>query len=218
MKNITWRHYTMMIIGNLFIGIAVALLRISELGTDPFSTINLGLSGFLEIPFGVYQLLFNVLLLIVIFILYRSSIGIGTLVNMVGIGFISDFLVYSYYQFFGDLTLILVQVLMMIAAVIFASMGVALYITPNLGMAPYDALAFAIEKVSGNRIRFPVARIATDIACVVIGFSFGAIVGIATVIFAFFTGPFVQFFRKNIAEPILAKETNKKVIPAIEME
>ncbi|SER89854.1 Uncharacterized membrane protein YczE [Gracilibacillus ureilyticus] len=206
MKNITWLRFNMMIIGNLFIGIAVALLRISELGTDPFSTINLGLSGFLGISFGVYQLGFNAILLIVILVLYRSSIGIGTLVNMVGIGFISDFFVYGYFFIFEDPAFLFIRIVMMLSAVFFASMGVALYITPNLGMAPYDALAFAIEKVSGNKIRFPVARIATDITCVVIGFSFGAIVGVATVIFAFFTGPFVQYFRKKIAEPLLAAD------------
>ncbi|MFC4402777.1 YczE/YyaS/YitT family protein [Gracilibacillus xinjiangensis] len=214
MKTITWRRLNMMIIGNLFIGIAVALLRISALGTDPFSTINLGLSDFLDISFGMYQLGFNILLFLVIFILYRSSIGIGTLVNMVGIGFISDLFVFGYFFYFDDSTVMLVRIAMMISAVFFASLGVALYITPNLGMAPYDALAFAIEKVSRQKIRFPAARIMTDVACVVIGFSFGAIVGVATVIFAFFTGPFVQYFRKKIAEPMLAQENSNKVKPA----
>ncbi len=206
MKAMTWRKFNMVLIGNLFIGIAVALLRISALGTDPFSTLNLGISGFLGISFGVYQLIFNPLLLGVVFIYYRNLIGIGTIVNMVGIGFISDFIVFGYNFFFDDMSILAIRIVMMAVAVIFASLGVALYITPNLGISPYDALAFVVEKVSKNKIPFPIARITTDILCVAIGFSFGAIVGVATIILAFFTGPLIQFFRKYVAEPMLAYE------------
>ncbi|SHM65984.1 YczE/YyaS/YitT family protein [Gracilibacillus kekensis] len=203
----------MILIGNLFIGIAVSLLRLSTLGTDPFTTINLGLSNFFNLSFGVYQLLFNFLLLIIVGLFYRSSIGIGTIINMVSIGFVSDFFVYSYHLFFENIELLVVRIIMMLSAVFFASSGVALYITPKLGMAPYDALAFVIEKVTHNKIPFAIARIATDITCVIVGFSFGAIVGIATVIFAFFTGPMVQFFRIKVAEPILKAKNEEKLTP-----
>ncbi|WP_163539814.1 membrane protein [Gracilibacillus sp. YIM 98692] len=213
MNKINWRRFYMMLIGNLFIGIAVTLLRISTLGTDPFSTMNLGVSSFINMSFGLYQLVINIVLLGFIFLYARYSIGLGTLVNMVGIGFISDFLVYSYSLFFDDISLLAIRIIIVAIAVIFASMGVALYITPNLGMAPYDALAFVIEKLSKNKIPFPVARITTDMTCVLIGFSFGAIVGIATVIMAFFTGPFVQFFRKHVAEPMLEKDRPIQVQP-----
>ncbi|WP_235182847.1 hypothetical protein [Gracilibacillus boraciitolerans] len=80
-------------------------------------------------------------------------------------------------------------------------------------MAPYDSLAFVIERVSKQKIPFPIARITTDISCVVIGFSFGAIVGVATVIFAFFTGPLVQFFRTRVAEPLLKEKNTLHVKP-----
>ncbi|MGP4039464.1 YczE/YyaS/YitT family protein [Gracilibacillus sp. D59] len=213
MKKITWRKFNMVLIGNLLIGIAVALLRISVLGTDPYSTLNLGISGFLGISFGIYQLIFNPLLLGVVFLYYRSLIGIGTIVNMVGIGFISDFIVFGYSFVFDDMSTLVIRIATMAIAVVFASLGVALYITPNLGMSPYDALAFVVEKVSNYKIPFPIARIMTDILCVAIGFSFGAIVGIATVIFAFCTGPFIQFFRKRVAEPMLAHENPPVVTP-----
>ncbi len=111
------------------------------------------------------------------------------------------------------MSILAIRIALVAIAVIFASLGVALYITPNLGISPYDALAFVIEKISKNKISFPIARITTDILCVAIGFSFGAIVGIATVILAFFTGPFIQFFRKRVAEPMLAHEKAPDVTP-----
>lgn len=213
MRKMTWRRVSMMVFGNLLIGLAVALLRISALGTDPFTTVNLGVGGFLGMSLGVYQLAVNVVLLAFVFAYYKESIGLGTIVNMVGIGFISDFLVYGYASYFDDFSLLAVRVSVMAAAVLIASMGVALYIPAELGMAPYDALAFVVKKVSGEKISFPVARIMTDVSCVIIGFSFGAIVGIATVIMAFFTGPLVQFFRTKVSEPFLAQEKQRPVFP-----
>ncbi|MFC4386422.1 YitT family protein [Gracilibacillus marinus] len=202
------KKITMVVIGNLFIGIAVALLRITEFGTDPFTTLNLGISSVLPISFGLYQLLFNIVLLGFVFLYYKSSIGLGTLINMVGIGFISDFLVFCYQSLFDDMPILAIRIVLILLAVVLASLGVALYITPNLGMAPYDALGFVVEKISHQKISFPVARVSLDIISVAIGFTFGATVGFATIILAFCTGPFVQFFRKTIAQPMLNKSSH----------
>lgn len=206
MQKLTRRRVSMMLLGNLFIGLAVALLRISMLGTDPFSTMNLGVSGFLDVSFAVYQLGWNAILFVIVLLFYKELIGLGTIVNMVGIGFISDFFVYHFLQYFGDLSALPIRMTMMALAVLVISFGVALYITPELGMAPYDSLAFVIKKVTNNKLSFAYARVITDITCVAVGFSLGATVGIATVISAFCTGPFVQYLRKNVAEPMLTKE------------
>ena len=60
----------MMLLGNLLMGIAVAILRMSRFGTDPFTCMNLGVSGFLNISFGTYQLLVNIILFI--FVLWKG--------------------------------------------------------------------------------------------------------------------------------------------------
>ncbi|MEH7094435.1 YczE/YyaS/YitT family protein [Neobacillus vireti] len=193
----------MMLVGNLFIGIAVSLLRLSNFGTDPCSTMNLGLSGFLHVSFGIYQLLFNLILLIIVFIFVRHTIGMGTIVNMVGIGFFSDFFLYGYYKLFGSTPLFMTRSIFLVIAILFVAMGVALYMTSDLGIAPYDALPLIIQKLSHDKIPFALARMITDVLAVALGFSFGAVVGVATVIIAFGTGPLVQYFRKHLAEALL---------------
>lgn len=198
-----WRRFWMMLVGNLFIGIAVSLLRLSNFGTDPCSTMNLGLSGFLHVSFGVYQLLFNLILLIIVFIFVRHTIGIGTIVNMVGIGFFSDFFLYGYDGLFGSSPLFMTRSIFLVIAILFVGMGVALYMTSDLGIAPYDALPLIIQKLSHDKIPFALARIIIDVLAVALGFSFGAVVGIATLIIAFGTGPLVQYFRKHLAETLL---------------
>ena len=83
--------------------------------------------------------------------------------------------------------------------------------TPDLGIAPYDAMPLVIQKLSHNKIPFAFARIMADVSCVVIGFSFGAIVGVATLITAICIGPLVQYFRKHLAEPLLRNK--QKALP-----
>ncbi|WP_251028929.1 YitT family protein [Bacillus sp. ISL-18] len=202
----------MTVIGNLCIGIAVSLLRLSHFGTDPFSTMNLGVSGFLHVSFGVYQLIFNLFLLIIQFIFVRNAIGFGTIVNMVGIGFISDLFVNGYHVLFGSSLLFITKILFLLIAVVLIGIGVALYMTSDLGISPWDAMPLVIQKLSRNKLPFVLARMMADVISVVIGFSFGAIVGIATVIMAFGTGPLVQYFRKQLAEPLL--RNNHAALPA----
>ncbi|WP_257984293.1 YczE/YyaS/YitT family protein [Neobacillus cucumis] len=205
------RRLLMMVIGNLCIGMAVSLLRLSHFGTDPFSTMNLGVSGFLEVSFGVYQLIFNLFILIIQFIFARHAIGLGTIVNMVGIGFISDFLVYGYHELFGSSPLFVTRSIFLLISVVIVGIGVAFYMTADLGISPWDAMPLVIQKISHNKIPFVLARMMADILGVVIGFSFGAIVGVATVIMAFGIGPLVQYFRKHLAEPLL--RNHHKALP-----
>ena len=69
----------MMLLGNLLMGIAVAILRMSRFGTDPFTCMNLGVSGFLNISFGTYQLLVNIIFFIFVYGKEEAALGLGLL-------------------------------------------------------------------------------------------------------------------------------------------
>ena len=58
----------MMLTGILFISICVGCYRLSGFGVDAFTCMNLGISGFLEMSFGTWQLLMNAAILIVVFL------------------------------------------------------------------------------------------------------------------------------------------------------
>ena len=79
--------------------------------------------------------------------------------------------------------------------------GVALYMFCDLGSAPYDRLGVIIENYSHGKIKFKWARVCLDIFSTVVGFLTGSVIGIGTVIIAFFTGPIVRFFREKVIAP-----------------
>ncbi|MDK8642142.1 membrane protein [Niallia taxi] len=212
MKKTLLIRIMMMLIGNFLVGFAISLFRISNLGTDPFTTMNLGVSSSVNLTFGVYQLLANIILVGIAFLYVKSYIGIGTIVSMIGIGFIADYFVSMYTYISGDDLNLTIKILILLVAVIIISFGFSLYMASNFGVAPYDTVALLILKLSNNKISFAVARVMTDVICVIVGFSFGALVGISTVITAIFTGPLVQYFTGHISKMLFLIGKESKAI------
>src|SRR5699024_11974099 len=57
-----------------------------------FTRMNLGISGFLQMSFGTWQLIMNAVILVIVFFTVRQCIGAGTIVNMVCVGYGADFI------------------------------------------------------------------------------------------------------------------------------
>ena len=129
---------------------------------------------------------------------------------MAGIGYIADFGVFVLTKCLGQPEMLSMQIriLLMIFAVTMCSFAAAMYMEADMGIAPYDAFGVIIEKISNRKIPFKVARVLTDVICVAIGFSFGSIVGVATVITAFCMGPLIEVFRVQCMEKLIIKYGN----------
>lgn len=200
MKDMKAWKLVMMFMGVGFIGFSVFLLRLSDFGTDPFTTMNLGMSSFLQLSFGNFQLIMNAVLLIVVVWVSRRLIGLGTLGNMVLVGYLSDFFVMVFNNLYQGTIPMFVRIIIFIFAVLLMSFGVAMYMLSELGVAPYDALPVIIESKTDNRFSFQNSRVLVDIVATLTGFLFGATVGIGTVITGLFMGPIIQIFKKRIEE------------------
>lgn len=190
---------TLMAGGITLIGVSVALYRMAALGVDPFTGMNLGISTFLGWSFGSWQLLINAMILVVVFFTVRSCIGIGTVVNMIYVGYIADLICWLG----RDVSLNLpVRGILMVIALLLSSFGVALYMKGGMGIAPYDSVAVVIESLSNQKIPFHLARILSDITVIVLGVIFCVaagkaiwlVVGVGTVCNALLNGPAIQMF------------------------
>ena len=199
----TVKRYTMMMAGNLFIGICVGAYRLSAFGVDAFTCMNLGLSQFVGMTFGTWQLLVNVVILGLVFWKARGRIGPGTVVNMVGVGYLADFLCWLFLGQLGLSVGMPLRIAFLLLGMLFLSFGCACYMSADMGIAPYDSAAFIITKYAGERVSFRAARIATDVTVVLVGIVFciaggnsvWQAAGLGTVICALCNGPLIQYFR-----------------------
>ena len=198
------KRVTFMLVGIVLIGMCVAAYGMSGFGVDPFTCMNLGISGFNGMLFGTWQLIINIILLIIVFFTVRHCIGIGTIINMICVGYIADFLCWILQDKMGIVTTLPIQIGLLVIGTLFASVGCAMYMAAELGIAPYDSVAFIITKLTKDKVSFRMARIVSDITCVCIGVIFciishgrlSAIIGIGTLVNASCNGPLIQFFKK----------------------
>ena len=205
------KRLAMMLTGILFIGICVGSFRLSAFGVDAFTCMNLGISGFIHMSFGTWQLIMNAVILVVIFFTVRRCIGLGTIVNMVCVGYLVDFICWLFQDILNIAMTLPLRIAALLIGMLFAGMGVALYMVADMGIAPYDAVGIIIEELTHNKLKYDKARVISDVAVVIIGVLFclmshgnlGLIIGIGTVCNALFNGPLIQFFKTHVTEKML---------------
>lgn len=210
-KNNFAKRFIMMLTGILFIGVCVGSFRLSAFGVDAFTCMNLGISGFIHMSFGTWQLIMNAVILVVIFFTVRRCIGLGTIVNMVCVGYLADFICWLFQDILNIAMTLPLRIAALLIGMLFAGMGVALYMVADMGIAPYDAVGIIIEELTHNKLKYDKARVISDVAVVIIGVLFclmshgnlGLIIGIGTVCNALFNGPLIQFFKTHVTEKML---------------
>ena len=191
----------MTILGILLTGTGNGILRWIAWGTDPYSCMNIGLSNAVPFSFGTTQLFVNLMLLALQVGLLRKSIGIGTVINLVCMGYLSDGVLYVV-RLLNLPELLPLKVVLLAATIVLLGFAIALYSTADMGIAPYDSVAVILA--ARTRRSYRACRMLTDVFCVGIGFAFGSAVGVATLAAALGTGPFVQLFSKRLTRKILA--------------
>lgn len=156
-KNLAMR-IVLVVLANMILGLGISLLRLAGFGTDPYTCMNLGVSSKLGMSYGTYQMIFNIVLFIPVFILDRKSFGVGALVNMLVLGYFVEFFMFA----FGAVGItieglagnLLIQIPILTLGVFVVCFGVALYMFCDLGSAPYDRLGVIIENYSHGKIKF----------------------------------------------------------------
>ncbi len=96
----------------------------------------------------------------------------------------------------------------LVIGIIVSCIAAAFYYSADLGLSAYDAIPLFIAgrkpKVFGKILPFRVIRMISDLLCVAIGFAFGFMPGIGTVITALFMGPLISYFKRTLSDPLLA--------------
>ncbi len=170
----TVRRVLGMVIGIVIISLGIAIFKQSHLGNDSITALNIRLSELLGISLGVQNICTNLVFLVVEFIWGRKYIGLGTLVNGLGCGFIITFFYDIIAGWFGPAEQLPIQLLWVVIAVPVTAFGCSLYQTADLGVAPYDSLALALQ----DHLHKPYfgCRVFTDALCAAITFLLGGLV------------------------------------------
>lgn len=202
----------MSVFGVVICGISIGFFKRSAFGVDPYQTLMNGLNAVLPISFGTLYVIANLCLLLFSLVNDRHRIGIATLVNLFFLGYIADYSHKLLQYLFPDASLA-GRIVFLFIGIVTMCLSSAFYFTADLGVSPYDAVSLIIAD-KWKPAPFKYCRIASDMVCVALGtilfLAAGSsmaelleIVGVGTIITAFFMGPLIEFFNVHIARPFL---------------
>ena len=206
------RRILMSIAGVITCAVSVGVFKLAAFGVDPFQSLMSGLDAMIPISFGTLYVIVNVILLFFSIIADRSRIGIATFINLFLLGYITQFSYDFLQKVFPDPSVTL-RIICLLIGIIVICFGSSLYMTADLGVSTYDAVAIVMSS-KWKWGKFKYVRICTDLVCVITGSilfvlagnpvsSIPSIAGIGTIITAFFMGPLIDVFNRKIAQPLL---------------
>ena len=190
------------LIGTALLGIVVAFLTKARLGVDPFTDFVAGIARLFDSTYSIFFLIVTGILLVVDFFWDRRKLGIVTVINLFAVGTVFSFAIRPLNHFFPE-PLLWQRFLFLFIALVILCFASSLYMTSDLGVSSYDAVAIILSEKTPFQFRW--CRIFTDLVCVAVGFACGADVGIGTVITAFCMGPFTQWCCDHFAKPLLSR-------------
>lgn len=174
-------------IGFVICALGVVFIINSGTGFGPWDVLSSGLAITFGITIGQAVILVSVALVVVEFFA-GSSIGIGTLLNMILIGVYIDLI-----NSLGIITpgdLYAVKLLFILIGTVILNFGIWLYMAQGLGSGPRDGLMVVLAKKL--KLSIGLVKVMNETIAVIIGYLLGGSFGVGTVLIALFSGPILK--------------------------
>lgn len=178
--------------------LGVTLFLLSDLGADPFNVLVQGVCAVLRsgtnlgLSHGSVHRIICFAIIVVLLIIDRSYVKIGTLLCMFCGGPIIDFFTLLLGGTLNGARPLPMRLAMLAAGCVILAFGMTVVIKSDAGTGPNDLVALVIS--DKLKRRFGPVRVCTDSAFVIIGLLTGGVFGVGTVICAFMVGPVADYF------------------------
>ena len=198
-KTVVWvKQVAALLLGLTIAHLGVTLFLLADLGSDPFNVMIQGLfrisSGIpgMTITHGTVHVAVSLLIILVLLVVDRRYVRIGTFLCMILGGPIIDVftvLLRVMVNAGSPMALRLVAVVLGCGILAF---GMTIVIKSEAGTGPNDLVAVVIS--DKRRWKFGVVRIVVDICFAAIGFLLGGTIGVGTIVCVAVVGPVAQLF------------------------
>ena len=202
-----------LLVGLTIAHLGVTLFLLSDLGSDPFNVLvqgifrQLGKISFLSfLTHGQTHIAISVVIILVLLIVDRSYIKIGTLICMLLGGPIIDLFTWLLgFILPAELSLVWRIVMLVLGCVILAY-GMTIVIKSDAGTGPNDLVAVVIS--DKTKVKFWIMRLIVDAVFAGLGFLLGGTVGAGTIVCIALVGPVAGIFlpiNEKMVRKILSK-------------
>ncbi|MBP1867722.1 putative membrane protein YczE [Clostridium tertium] len=180
-----------LILGFLLCASSTVFMLNSNLGLSPWDVFHQGISNVTGITIGEASILTSVLV-VLIGIMLKQKIGIGTLLNILFVGKFIDIINES--NIIPVANSLFSGIVMMIIGMFVMGYGCYLYIGCEIGCGPRDGLMIGLSQKLNKQIK--IVRGSIEISVLIIGFLLGGAAGLGTFISAVGLGYCMQVIFK----------------------
>lgn len=188
------RRVVQLYVGLVGYAVSMALVINSDLGNMPWDVLNQGLARTVGLTIGFWVIAFGLVILLA-WIPLRERPGLGTLSNIVVIGFLIDVAL----RVLPEPGPMAARVGYLVAGVLVNGLSTALYVGARMGPGPRDGLMTGLVRRTGRSVRL--VRTSIEIVVVVAGIALHGTFGVGTILYALTIGPLVQVFLPRFTVP-----------------
>lgn len=192
---VTAKSVLIALIGILLVGVGVAFNNCAGLGNDPVGIVYDGIrnvTGMGAEQLGLASNIVNLSLALLVFFTGRKYISVGTLVYFLPYGFFVELGILLYQLLAPETGGLAVQIAFSVVGCLLLYLGVAVYITMDIGVDPFTGIVLVIRDAVKKEYR--IVKIIFDITMIILGTVLGGKLGAVTIITALTAGPVIQFF------------------------
>ena len=192
---VTAKSVLIALIGVLLVGVGVAFNNCAGLGNDPVGIVYDGIrnvTGMGAEQLGLASNIVNLSLALLVFFAGRKYISVGTLVYLLPYGLFVELGILLYQLLAPETGGLAVQIAFSVVGCLLLYLGVAVYITMDIGVDPFTGIVLVIRDAVKKEYR--IVKIIFDITMIILGTVLGGKLGAVTIITALTAGPVIQFF------------------------
>ncbi len=184
-------------IGIFILSLGIVMIIKANLGVSAWDVFHIGLNKTFGLTVGTWSQIVGIAIIFITLLIKSDIISVGTILNMIFIGFFIDFFIYV----MPEINNLVYQYIFLLSGIIIMGLGAGLYITASLGPGPRDSLMMALTIKYG----WSVTKVKTimEIVVLIIGWFLGGPVFVGTLIAAVLIGPIIHY-SLNLWERVLA--------------
>lgn len=196
LKNISYKDFLIRIVialvGVAFVGFGLAFNSAAMLGNDAVAVLYDGVRNLCGLPperLGIVTNLVNYMLVIIVFILGRKYINIGTLIYTLPMGNFVD-VGFKIHELLNIPSTLNWRILTSFCGCSMLFLGIGIFIAIDVGMDPCTGVVMIVrDKMNSEYKR---SKVICDVCTLILGLVLGGKVGVVTVIAALIAGPTIQ--------------------------
>lgn len=183
-----------LIVGSIVMGGGIAIAMKGGFGVDPMALFWEGIHIQTGMSYGTANLLVSGVIILMLFFIDRSQLGIGTVVNSVLVSLSMDLI--SLMPLESELFLI--RLFLLLIGLVLLAGGIVYYGSANFGRGAFDGLIFGIVNKTKYSIRM--IRSSFDLILVILGMLLGAKLSLGPIVSVLTIGYMMQFFHTHLRQ------------------